>query len=141
LIDGEAATPGLVTPGPNPIKVYRHFGLLVGGIFVAIGLWPLLLRAQPVRLIPLLVGAALAALAAVAPRTLKPAFRMWMALGAVLGWINTRVILAFAFYVIFTPLGLVLRLCGKDPIRRVVQDDSYRLARAPRPGSHMMRQF
>jgi len=140
LIDGETAT--VATPGPeNPVKVYRHFGLLVGGILLAIGLWPLVVRAQPARPVALVLGGGLVVLAGVAPRALKPAYRIWMALGAALGWINTRIILAAAFYVIFTPLGLVLRACGKDPIRRVGQDDSYRVARAPRPGSHMTRQF
>jgi saxitoxin biosynthesis operon SxtJ-like protein len=142
LIDGDARAAGGAPPGmENPVRACRHFGLVVGGVFLLIALWPVALRGQGPRLIPLLVGGALAILAVVAPRALQPARRAWMTLGAALGWVNTRVLLAFAFYVIFTPLGLVLRALGRDPIRRAGQDDSYRVARTARPGSHMLRQF
>lgn len=122
-------------------KEYRRFGLLVGGIFLLLGIWPLAIRHQPARPSLLLAGSALGVLALVAPVALRPVHKVWMMVGALLGWINTRVILALVFYVIVTPLGLVLRACGKDPIRTSVPNGSYRLARSPRRGSHMLRQF
>jgi Saxitoxin biosynthesis operon protein SxtJ len=38
-----------------------------------------------------------------------------MTVGEVLGWINTRLILGVLFYSLFTPLGLLMRLRGKEP--------------------------
>ena len=36
----------------------------------------------------------------------------------VLGWINTRLILGIFFYLILTPVGLIMRLFGRDPLHR-----------------------
>jgi Saxitoxin biosynthesis operon protein SxtJ len=81
--------------------------------------------------------------ALVAPSVLKPAYRAWMALAAVLAWINTRIILGLVFFLVVTPIGLVMRLLGRDPMRRQFDraGESYRIRRVPRPGTHMMRQF
>jgi hypothetical protein len=66
-----------------------------------------------------------------------------MRLGEVLGWINTRVILGAIFFLLFTPLGLYMRLRGKDPMRRTLapEAESYRVVRQPRSSSHMRHQF
>ena len=66
-----------------------------------------------------------------------------MAIGEALGWINTRVILGFVYYGIMTPMGMTMRLLGKDPMRRRFEPDanSYRVPRATRPSRHMDRQF
>ena len=48
------------------------------------------------------------------PIVLKPVFKAWMTLAHAMGWVMTRVILIAAFVILMTPLGLLLRLCGKD---------------------------
>jgi hypothetical protein len=124
------------------VKQLRSFGLVVGGIFLAIGLWPLLigrdLRTWAAGLAVLLIVPGL-----VAPRTLRPAFRIWMKLAMVLGWINTRIILSLIFFLVLTPTALVLRIIGRklmalefDPAAA-----TYRVARKARPSSHMKFQF
>jgi Saxitoxin biosynthesis operon protein SxtJ len=121
----------------------RDFGLLVGGIFGLIGLWPLVWRQQSPRwwAIALLVGLALPGL--IAPMILAPAYRAWMKLAEVLAWVNTRILLGFVFYGVVTPIGLLMRLRGRDPMRRQFdrQGQSYRVACTPRPATHMLRQF
>ena len=124
-------------------KQLRSFGLIVGGIFAVIGVWPALWRGQPLRPWSLILGGALIALALVWPRSLAQVYRLWMAVGEVLGWINTRLILGILFYGIFTPIGLFMRLRGQDPMRRTLtpEVDTYRVLRQPRPASHMQHQF
>jgi hypothetical protein len=34
-----------------------------------------------------------------------------------LGWFNTRLFLGIVFYLIITPVGLVMRILRKDPLR------------------------
>jgi ABC-type uncharacterized transport system permease subunit len=46
-----------------------------------------------------------------------------MRFAAVLAWINTRLILIVMFYLIFTPMGLVMRLFGADPLGLKVEKD------------------
>ncbi len=121
----------------------RSFGLIVGGIFAVIGVWPALWRGQPVRVWSLLLGGVLIILALVWPRSLAQVYRLWMTVGEVLGWINTRLILGILFYGLFTPIGLFMRWRGQDPMRRTLtpEVDTYRVVRQPRPASHMRHQF
>jgi hypothetical protein len=83
------------------------------------------------------------ALALAWPRSLTQVYRFWMSVGEVLGWINTRLILSVLFYLLFTPMGLFMRLRGKDPMRRTLtpEAESYRVVRQPRPAAHMRHQF
>jgi hypothetical protein len=95
----------------------RKFGLTVGGLLVALGLfflwrnkswWPWLLWPG----VPLvLLGAAL-------PRTLKWVNVAWMTLALCLGTLVSTVLLAALFYLVVTPIGLVARLAGKDFLTR-----------------------
>jgi hypothetical protein len=124
-------------------KHLRSFGGIVGGIFALMGVWPAVWRGQPLRLWSFLLGSALLVLALAWPGSLTQPYRLWMRVGEVLGWINTRLILGGIFYLLFTPLGLYMRLRGQDPMRRtwVPEAESYRVIRQPRPASHMQHQF
>ena len=59
-----------------------------------------------------------AAFAAFAPMALLPAYRAWAVFARALAWVNTRLLLGILFYLMITPLGLVLRALGKDPLER-----------------------
>ena len=123
-------------------KHLRSFGLIVGGIFTLIGVWPGDGVGTP-RLWGVLLGGVLMALALVLPGSLAQVYRLWMTVGEILGWINTRIILSVLFYGLFTPMGWLMRLRGKDPMRRTVapEAETYRVVRQPRPSSHMWHQF
>lgn len=54
------------------------------------------------------------ACAFIAPILLKPVYIFWMKLAHALGWINTRLILTALFYLVFTPIALIIRLMRKD---------------------------
>lgn len=123
-------------------KQLRSFGLLVGSIFVAIGAWPLLMG-QPLRWWALGLGSVLIILGSVVPASLALPYKGWMAVGHVLGWINTRIILGIVFYGLVTPLGLIRRAMGKDPLH-VAYDprlDTYRVPKSPRAANHLKHQF
>ena len=124
------------------VKQLRSFGFLVGGLFAAMGLWPMLLG-RGVRLWAIIPAVILIGLGALLPSSLHPIHKAWMRIGHILGWINTRIILSVAFYGIFVPMGFVMRLRGRDPMRRQFEPDAdtYRILCKGRPGSHMLRQF
>ena len=48
------------------------------------------------------------------PTILKPVYWVWMIFATILGWFMTRMILSLLFYGIFTPIGLISRLFGKQ---------------------------
>nr|WP_281722668.1 SxtJ family membrane protein [Nitrosomonas nitrosa] len=124
-------------------KDLRQFGLLVGGVFAVIGLWPLLFRSESPRLWAVISGCLLIVLGAIAPQSLKQVHAGWMKIGHVLGSINTKIILGIIYFLLITPMGLVMRFMGKDSMHRTIARDAptYRVIRAPRPRQHMRNQF
>ena len=124
-------------------KELRSFGLLVGGIFVFLGLLPTFLGGESPRLWLLILGGMFIGPGLVFPRSLALIYRVWMGMGHGLGWINTRILLGAVFYLLITPMGLVMRLIGKDAMCRKYDPgaDTYRVVRQPRPSSHMLHQF
>ena len=129
----------------NPVetKQLRSFGLLVGGVFGVLGFWPVVFRGESARLWALILAAVLVLPAVVFPASLRPAHRVWMAIGDALGWMNTRIILGLVYYGLMTPMGAVMRLLGRDPMRRRFEPaaGTYRVPRPTRPSDHMERQF
>lgn len=130
----------MTTPSTTDKTTLRRFGLVLGGM---IPLWFGLLLAWlfdyggPVW--PWIMGAILALIALAMPLALKPLFRAWTAVGHVMGWINTRILLGLVFFLLITPLGLVMRLLGKRPLKlhRDAQAESYREPSAKRSPHHL----
>jgi hypothetical protein len=124
-------------------KQLRSFGVLLGGAFSIIGLWPLLIRGEPLRPWALGLAVALAGLGLAFPTSLCRVHHVWMLAGHALGWINTRIILGVVYYGLLTPMGVAMRLLGKDPMNRAFSPDAdtYRVPRAPRSPHHLFRQF
>lgn len=120
----------------------RFFGLIVGGIFCVIGLFPMLRGHEP-RTLALIVGGSFIALAALIPAALLQPYRVWMLVGHCLGWVNTKIILIASFAVLFTPVSLFMRLIKRDAMRRSFEPnlDSYRVPKLPRPPTHLKHLF
>ena len=126
-----------------PPKQLRSFGLIVGGVFTVIGLLPVVWRGADPRWWAIAAAILLIVPAVTVPQLLAPVHRGWMFVGHILGWVNTRIILAIGFFGLVTPVGLLMRLTGKDPMHRRYERAvaSYRVAKASRTGSHMQQQF
>ena len=64
------------------------------------------------------IGAVLLILGLTAPTLLKWPSAVWWKFAMVLGYVNARVILTIAFLLVLTPMGLLWRMIGRDPLRR-----------------------
>ncbi|KFZ43957.1 hypothetical protein DS62_12910 [Smithella sp. SC_K08D17] len=124
-------------------KELRMFGLMVGGVFSIIGLWPMVVRGEAPRMWAISVGGALVGLGMALPSSLKHVYLVWMKIGHVLGFINTRILLGVIFFGLITPMGVVMRLLGKDSMHRtlVPEANTYRVIRPSRSRLHMKSQF
>jgi multisubunit Na+/H+ antiporter MnhG subunit len=129
-------------PEPSSPKQLRSFGLILGCGFCAIASLPLI-RGQDPRLWALALGGACVISALAAPAILSYPYWVWMFAGHCLGWVNTRVILSILFYVVFTPVSIVMRVVKRDSMRRTFEPelDTYRVLKDPRPASHLKHQF
>jgi len=112
-----------------PRKQERNFGYLFAFVFALAAFWPLWPLTAPN---PYWLGGAFAWLLAalICPRSLAPLYKLWVKFGHALGWINARIILGIVFFVMVTPIGLVMRLAGKDLLRmRTKKSASYWILR------------
>ena len=107
--------------------VERQFGVLVGAVFAALGGWWLARgKFQLVAPYFLTLGGLLLLAGLIYPRVLVVPNRLWMKLAEALSFVMTRVILGLVFFLMVTPLGLLRRMLGGDPLhRRGRREDSY----------------
>jgi len=94
----------------------RKFGLMVGGIFLTLGLF--FLWRHPNRTLYFAwPGGILMFLGVLAPRALRWIYIAWMSLAFALGFVMAHVILTIFFFLVLTPTGLIARLFGQDFLR------------------------
>jgi len=124
-------------------KGLREFGLVTGALFVGLfGLFFPWLFGLAYPYWPWILAGVLWALALVIPNGLKWIYQGWMSIALVIGWINTRIILALVFYLIITPMGSIMRLFGKNPVKNKPSDsESYRNITHFRSPKHMEHPF
>jgi hypothetical protein len=108
-------------------RAEREFGLIVGGVLVLLSAWWLYRGKFPtLSHVTLPIGGVLVLLGLIFPAALVWPNKAWMTLAEVLSFVTTRIVLAFVFFVIVTPIGFVKRLFGWDPLqRRAAASDSY----------------
>ena len=94
-------------------KDLRSFGFTIGIILLLVAAF-LFYREKESFQTFLYIAGVFIGLALILPSMLKPIYIVWMTFAVILGWFMTRVILSLLFYVIITPIGLVLRIFGKD---------------------------
>lgn len=67
----------------------------------------------------ILLGAALVGIGGLLwPRAIRPVYLVWMVAAFPIGWTISHLVLAAVFYFLCTPIGLLLRLAGKDAMKR-----------------------
>ena len=91
----------------------RKFGITIGVILLIIAGFLFWKEKESFQIL-LTFGVTLCILGIVIPFILKPIYWVWMIFATILGWIMTRVILSLLFYLIFTPIGFIGKLFGKQ---------------------------
>lgn len=125
----------------------RTFGIVFAVVFLVVALWPL--QTAPLSLAAinwwaLTVAIAFLGVALIRPALLQPANRLWLKFGLLLHRIVNPVVMAVLFFGVITPYGVVMRLVGKDPMRRGFDDStqSYWISRdSEMPPTSMKNQF
>jgi len=106
-------------PQYDRYRTEQQFGLLVGSILAAVGLWWIWRGKFPAAAAVLtFLGGSLLALGATVPRLLVLPHKGWMAMAEGMSWVMTRVVLGIVFFLVVTPIGVVKRMTGWDPLRR-----------------------
>ena len=98
------------------ISSNRSFGLLFFIVFLAISLWPLKSQ-EDLRLWAFILALIFFVLGILNSKFLTPLNKLWMKFGIFLGSIISPVVMGVVFFMVVTPVGLIMRFLGKDLLR------------------------
>jgi len=102
----------------GPKNPERSFGLSVGVVLLLIAGFAMWRNRITVAEWTGGIGAVLVVCGALAPSALYYPSKLWWRFAMALGWVNARIILTIAFAIVLTPISLIWRLIGRDPLQR-----------------------
>jgi len=119
----------------------RSFGLLFFIVFLIIGLWPLK-NGDNLNLYFSITSLIFLILGLLNSKLLSPLNKIWIKFGEILGIIIAPIIMALVYFVILTPVSLVVRVFGKDllGLKFINKQQTYWINRKKNMGS-MRKQF
>ena len=119
----------------------RSFGILFFLVFLLIGLWPLLNQGNP-RQIFIISALILLVLGILNSKILTPFNKLWIKFGEILGRVIAPIVMAIIYFIVLTPISLIVRLFGKDllNLRFIKNKETYWINRNKKIGS-MRKQF
>ena len=94
----------------------RSFGLLFSFVFLIITFWPLI-NSEPIRLWALIISLSFLFLGILNSKILSPLNKGWIKFGELLGKIIAPIVMFLVFFIILTPIGILLKLFGKDLLK------------------------
>lgn len=113
----------------------RTFGFVFTGIFLIVSayLWSQDSKTTTIQFF-LVIALVFFVLALLMPVALRPLNKAWYKLGLLMGRVVSPIVLGILFFILISPIAIVMRLAGRDPLKLRKQDvQSHWIDRAP-PG-------
>ena len=125
----------------NQISSNKSFGILFFIVFFLIGIWPLF-NGEVLRIWPIPIALIFLVLGLINSKILTPLNLIWVKFGELLGKLIAPIVMALVYFVVLTPISLILRLVNKDILKlKILKNiDSYWIKRKKKIGS-MKKQF
>ena len=125
----------------KPKSSNRSFGILFFIVFFILGLWPIK-NSENINLYFLGISGFFLLLGLTKSRLLTPLNNAWIKLGEILGLIIAPIVMAIVYFIVLTPISLIVRLFGKDLLGTKFnkKKDTYSIERKKNLGS-MRKQF
>ena len=119
----------------------RSFGLLFFIVFIAVVLWPLI-KDEAVNIYLILISLFFLIFGLVNSKILSPFNKAWIKFGEILGLIIAPIIMALVYFLVLTPISIIVRIFGKDllGLKFNKKQDTYWIERKKKLGP-MKKQF
>ena len=119
----------------------RSFGLLFFIVFLGIGLWPLK-NGQEINIYLIMISLFFLTLGLINSKILSPLNMVWIKFGEILGIVIAPIIMALVYFIVLTPISLIVRMLGKDllGLKFFEKQDTYWIEKKKKLGS-MKKQF
>ena len=125
----------------KPQSSNKSFGLLFFVVFFIIGLWPLK-NGENLNFYFITASVIFLLLGLINSKLLTPLNKSWIKLGEILGIVIAPIVMALVYFVILTPVSLIVRVFGKDllNLKFLKEKETYWIKRKKSLGS-MKKQF
>ncbi len=118
----------------------RSFGIVFFIVFLLISIYPLI-NNEDIRIWSLLVSLIFLVLGLINSNILSPLNKLWFKFGIFLGKIISPLVMGIIFFLVVTPIGLIMRLIGKDVLNLKYKDYKSYWIEKTGPKSKMKNQF
>jgi len=95
------------------ISSNRSFGIVFFIVFLLIALYPLI-NSEEIRIWSVIISLIFLVLGLLKSKILTPLNKLWFKFGILLGKVISPLIMSIIFFLVVTPIGLIMRLLGKD---------------------------
>ena len=119
----------------------KSFGLLFFVVFLVFGLWPLK-NGENLNYYFIIFSGIFLLLGLLNSNLLSPLNKIWIKFGEILGAIIAPIVMGLVYFVVLTPISLIVRIFGKDllGLKFYKKQDTYWIERKKKLGS-MKKQF
>jgi len=118
----------------------RSFGIVFFVVFLIIATYPLI-NGDELRLWSLIISIVFLSLGLVNSKILNPLNKLWFKFGIFLGKIISPLVMGIIFFLIVTPIGLLMRLLNKDLLNLKFNNNNTYWIKKTEPKSKMKNQF
>lgn len=108
----------------DELKNLKQFGLVLSGLLAVFGITHYARHHIILSEWFFGIGLALLFVSMFIPKALKPIYNVFLKVAHAIGWFNTRLILIFIYFIILTPIGLLMRLFGRNPLKRNIEKNA-----------------
>jgi hypothetical protein len=122
------------------ISSNRSFGIVFFIVFLIISLYPLL-NSEPIRIWFLIIALIFLVMGLINSKILTPLNKLWFKFGIILGKIVSPFVMGIIFFLVVTPIGLIMRLFGKDLLNLKFNGNKSYWIEKSGPKSTMKNQF
>lgn len=125
-------------------KELRDFGLIMAGMLILMfGIVLPWIFSYSTPYWPFIAAVVFAVVALIRPVLLGPVNSIWLKISDVLGWVNTRLVMGIMFFLLIAPIGILMRLFGKDTLNNKLseKESSYRIITKVRDKKHLEKPF
>ena len=104
----------------NNVKISsnRSFGIVFFLLFFVIAFWSFRGDFQQIKIIPFILSLIFLILGLINSKLLTPLNKLWLKLGELLGRIIAPIVIAIVFFLVVTPIAIIMRLLGKDLLKK-----------------------
>lgn len=102
----------------------RKFGLFFAAVFLLLGAFFLFKSSGITAAVFMVLASLFGTLAFLKPDVLLPLNKLWMQFGLLLGLIISPIVMGLIFFVLITPISILMRVFGRDELRINLRDNN-----------------